>query len=104
MATHEQPSDKSYAIAVCLSGIFGVVGIQHFYLGRYLEALLDLGMFVLTVYFFFTGQVLLAVGVAVLDGIHTLVVTFMLLTGTFRDGSGKLVCYPGQRLNRGELL
>lgn len=104
MAHYEQPSEKSYAIAVCLSGIFGVMGIQHFYLGRYLEGFLDLGMFLLTAYFFFTGQVMYAVGVAVLDAIHTVIVTFMLLTGTFRDGSGRLVCYPGQKLNRGELL
>lgn len=104
MAPYERPSEKSYVIAVCLSGVFGVMGIQHFYLGRYLEAFLDLGMFLLTIYFFFTGQVLYAAGVAVLDGIHTIVVTFMLLTGTFRDGSGRLVCFPGQVLNRGELL
>jgi len=32
-------SDKSYAYAVCLSSIFGFIGIQHFYMGRYLEGL-----------------------------------------------------------------
>ena len=41
MSLREQPSDKSYTIAVCLSAIFGVVGIQHFYLGRIVEALID---------------------------------------------------------------
>ena len=98
----ERPSEKSYVIAVCLSGIFGVMGIQHFYLGRYVEASLDLGMFVMTAYFFFTGQNGLALLVLAIDAVHTIVVTFMLLTGTFRDGDGRLVCYPGQRL-KGEL-
>ena len=99
----EQPSEKSYVIAVCLSAIFGVVGFQHFYMGRYLEATIDLGLFILTLYFFFTGQMLLAVIVAVIDGLHTLIVTFMLLTGTFRDGGGRLICYPGQKLKQGDM-
>ena len=102
MPAIERPSEKSYVIAVCLSGIFGMVGIQHFYLGRYVEACLDLGMFILAVYFVLVGQSGLALLVFVLDGLHTIVVTFMLLTGTFRDGDGRLVCYPGQRL-KGEM-
>ena len=102
MPSIERPSEKSYVIAVCLSGIFGMVGIQHFYLGRYVEASLDLGMFILAVYFVLVGQNGLALLVFALDGLHTIVVTFMLLTGTFRDGDGRLVCYPGQRL-KGEL-
>jgi len=97
----EKPSEKSYTIAVCLSAIFGVVGIQHFYLERWLEATLDLGMFITTVYFFITGQVLIAFLVGAIDALHTLIVTIMLLTGTFRDGSGRLVPYPGQKLNTG---
>jgi len=98
-----QPSDKSYVIAVCLSAVFGVVGIQHFYMGRYIEASLDLGMFLLTIYLFLTGQVGYALIVLVVDGLHTFVVTIMLLTGTFRDGEGNLICYPGQRLKQGEM-
>jgi hypothetical protein len=53
---HEQPSDKSYTIAVCLSAIFSVIGIQHFYLGRIVEATIDLTLFIATFYFFFSGQ------------------------------------------------
>ncbi len=97
----EKPSSKSYTIAVCLSAIFGVVGIQHFYLERWLEAILDLGMFIATVYFVATGQILIAFLVGAIDALHTLIVTIMLLTGTFRDGSGRLVLYPGQKLNTG---
>jgi TM2 domain-containing membrane protein YozV len=101
---HEIPSEKSYAIAVCLSGIFGVVGIQHFYLGRWLEGFIDLGLFTATIYLFVTGEPLWAILVGGIDALHTLVVTIMLLTGSFRDGDGKLVCYPGQKLKNGELL
>lgn len=102
MITREQPSDKSYTIAVCLSAIFGVVGIQHFYLGRYIEATIDLVLFVATIYFFVTGQIVLAIIVGAVDAIHTFIVTIMLLTGSFRDGSGRLVLYPGQKLKTGD--
>ena len=104
MNRHAQPSDKSYTIAVCLSAVFGVVGIQHFYLGRLVEATIDLGLFVATIYFFLTGQFLLAFLVGAIDAIHTFIVTIMLLTGTFRDGRGRLVLYPGQKLKTGESL
>ena len=104
MNLHEQPSDKSYTIAVCLSAIFGVAGIQHFYLGRVVEATIDLGLFIATIYFFVTGQILLAVVTGAIDAVHTFVVTIMLLTGTFRDGHGRLVLYPGQKLKTGDSL
>lgn len=103
MTTREQPSRKSYTIAVCLSAIFGVVGIQHFYLGRYVEATIDLVLFIATIYLFISGQIFWAIGVGAIDAIHTFIVTIMLLTGSFRDGSGRLVLYPGQRFNTGEL-
>ncbi len=96
------PSPKSYTIAVCLSAIFGVVGFQHFYMGRHLEGLLDLGMFVLAMYFFITGEIGWAVLVVVVDSIHTFVVTIMLLTGSFNDGQGRVICYPGQKLYLGD--
>lgn len=102
IAGQERPSDKSYTIAVCLSAIFGVVGIQHFYLGRYVEATIDLVLFVTTLYLFVSGQILFAFLVGAIDAIHTFIVTIMLLTGSFRDGSGNLVLYPGQTLKTGE--
>lgn len=97
MTELEQPSDKSYTIAVCLSGIFGVVGIQHFYLERWGEGALDFGLFVATLYFLFTGHVGLAIITGIVDFLHTLFVTIMLLTGSFRDGDGNRVMYPGQK-------
>lgn len=104
MATLPEPSGKSYTIAVCLSAIFGVVGIQHFYLGRYVEATIDLGLFIATIYFIVTGQIALAILFGAADALHTLIVTIMLLTGSFRDGRGRLVMYPGQKIRTGELL
>ena len=96
--SHPQVSNKSYAIAVCLSAIFGVVGIQHFYLERWAEAILDFALFIATLYLLFTGQWLWAVLMGAVDALHTLIVTIMLLTGSFNDGHGKRVCYPGQKL------
>ena len=94
-------SNKSYAIAVCLSAIFGVVGIQHFYLERWVEAILDLSLFVATFWLLFTGQWLGALVVGAIDALHTLIVTILLLTGSFNDGHGRRVCYPGQKLTYG---
>ena len=41
-AAHEPVSDRSYGVAVALCGIFGIVGIHHFYLGNHLHGLFDL--------------------------------------------------------------
>ena len=94
----QTPSPKSYAIAVSLSAIFGVVGIQHFYLGRWLEAFIDLGLATATVILFVIGEPGWALLVGAIDALHTFIVTIMLLTGSFRDGQGRPVCYPGQKL------
>lgn len=96
-----QTSPKSYAIAVCLSGIFGVLGIQHFYLGRYLLGLTDVGLTIAFVICLASEEVALQVlGLVFLvaDIVHTLVSTIMILTGNFRDGEGRLLCFPGQQV------
>ena len=85
-------------VAACLSGVFGIIGIQHFYLGRYVEGCADIGLTIGAATFFLRGQLLEAGLLFAVDCLHTLVVTIMLLTGSFKDGSGKLVCYPGQKL------
>ena len=95
----ETRSSKSYGVAVSLSAVFGVLGIQHFYLERWLEAIIDFSLAIGTVVLFFMGHPLWALLVAAIDAIHTFIVTIMLLTGSFRDGHGRLVCYPGQKLN-----
>ena len=93
-----QPSSKSYAIAVSLSAIFGVIGVHHFYLGRYLEGIFDLSLLLATLYCYITGNFLWAVAFFIIDGLHTFIITIMLLTGSFKDGKGRYVCYPGQKL------
>ncbi len=94
-----QASEKSYVVAVCLCMIFGVMGIHHFYLRKYIEGTIDLGMFITMIVLFMMGYEGWAMLVLLVDVIHTFVVTIMLLVGAVKDGSGKLVCYPGQKLN-----
>lgn len=98
MRSRNEVSPKSYTVAVCLSGVFGVLGIQHFYMGRWLEGTIDVLLFVTTIYLFLSGQPLLGLLFGAMDFLHTLIVTIMLLTGSFRDGSGRIIAYPGQRL------
>lgn len=97
----QEVSDKSYVIAVCLSGVFGMLGIQHFYLERWIEAILDFSAVFVAAYLFFTGHFLWALLVIVADALHTFIVTILLLTGSFNDGKGRRVCYPGQKLSAG---
>ena len=94
----EQPSPRSYTTAVVLSSIFGLVGFQHFYLKRWGEGLLDLGLTAGWLWAIFAGEDLWLVFFLVADIGHAFVVTIMLLTGNYRDGDGLRVCYPGQRL------
>jgi TM2 domain-containing membrane protein YozV len=94
----QQPSSKSYATAVSLSAVFGFVGVQHFYLGRLGEGLVDVGLTIGWIWSLAVGEVFLAVVLILLDFAHSMTVTIMLLTGTFRDGEGYIVCYPGQKL------
>ena len=95
----KEPSDKNYVVAVSLCFIFGVIGIHHFYLGRWLEGFLDLGLFILSIFFFLNEQPGLALLTLTIDWLHTFVVTILLLIGAIKDGQGKVVCYPGQKLN-----
>lgn len=92
------PSPKSYATAVVLSALLGFVGLQHLYLRRWGEAALDLGLTLGWIVAFAAGEPLLGVAFLVADGAHALGTTILLLIGRFKDGEGRLVCYPGQRL------
>jgi len=91
-------SEKSYAVAVSLSAVFGVLGIHHFYLNRYVEGVFDLGLSIYALYLFINGDIMLAAIAFAIDCIHTFVVTIMLLTGCAKDGAGHYVSYPGQQL------
>ena len=94
----EKRSSKKYVVAVCLSAVFGILGIHFFYLERYAIGLMDLLLSIAGLHFLFAGQVALGIGLLAVDFLHRLIVTIMLLSGSCRDGRGDLVCYPGQRL------
>ncbi|TPV94074.1 MAG: TM2 domain-containing protein [Myxococcales bacterium FL481] len=100
VARRPQASDRSYVVAVCLSAIFGVLGVQHFYLRRWGEGLLDVGLTASAAYSFLVAEAPLT-GLAFmgLDLLHTIVVTSLLFIGRFKDGSGRVVAYPGQKLD-----
>ena len=90
-------SRKNYGVAVALSGIFGILGIHHFYLERWGMGIFDLGLsiagFTLTAFGFWWGMLLIGV-----DVIHTIYVTYKLLVGEYQDGYGKIIPYPGQNV------
>ena len=97
-----QVSNKSYIVAASLSAVFGVAGFHHFYIGRYIEGLIDFSLCITAIYLYFTGSFGWAVAVFAIDSLHTFIITIMLLTGSFKDGKGGLICYPGQRLPQGD--
>ena len=92
-------SDKSYTAAVCLSGIFGILGVQHFYLGRIGLGLFDLSLSIAAFTLMALGYPIIGLVFLGIDIIHTIIVTFQLLVGQFQDGEGKIVAYPGQKLS-----
>lgn len=94
----KRPSKKSYAVAVCLAGVFGVIGVEYFYIGRWAEGLLNVALFGATLYFFFSGNLPMALLFFAVDFLHSTVTTIMLLTGSLKDGEGAIICYPGQQL------
>ena len=91
-------SDKKYATAVILSGVFGTMGIHHFYCERYGMGLFDLALFLFTICFYIVGFPIAAGILLFIDIVHTVIVTYLLLVGEYKDGDGNLICYPGQKI------
>lgn len=95
-------SRKSYKIAIILAGVFGLMGIHHFYLRNWLHGLFDFGLFVFGFWFVFISKdpTLNAVGASliIVDLIHTLIITYQPIVGKCRDGDGLLLIYPGQKV------
>lgn len=94
----KRPSKKSYAVAVCLAGVFGVIGVEYFYIGRWAEGLLNVALFGATLYFFFSGNLLAAALLFAVDFFYSLGTTIILMTGSMKDSEGAIICYPGQQL------
>ena len=100
-------SNKSYAGAVILSGIFGIFGIHHFYLGRYAHGLFDLSLSVFGFAFIMVtdlvpdahwGYPLAGFILLGIDWLHSIIITIYLLIGEYKAGKGHYVMYPGQKL------
>lgn len=91
-------SNRRYATAVCLSGIFGPLGVHHFYLGRWFHGIADLSMTTSGFVLIIKGFNFLGVCILAIDFIHTFIVTILLLVGAYKDGRGHVVTYPGQKL------
>ena len=86
-----EKSPKSYGVAVTLCGVFGTLGIHHFYLGDFWHGVADIALVVLTVYFFVNGMPGLAVLTLLLDAVHTIAVFYLLITEKWKDGAGRPV-------------
>ena len=97
-----QPSEKSYAVAGCFSGVFGLLGVQHFYLGRYMLGFLDMGLSIGALSLFMFGnsveEFVFGAILLVIDIVHSIYVLVKLLAGEYEDGEGRLVMYPGQKV------
>ncbi|MBF9035324.1 NINE protein [Rhodobacterales bacterium HKCCE2091] len=84
-------SPKSYGTAVLLCGIFGTLGIHHFYLGDWMHGVVDLGLFVLTVVLLVNGQPGWAFLAIAIDVLHTITVFALLIMEKWKDGDGRPV-------------
>lgn len=86
----ETRSPKRYGTAVALCGIFGVLGVHHFYLGNWLHGLLDVGLLVLAVAFYPDP---VWVVFLIVDALHTMYVFYKLIVGEQRDAQGLIVSW-----------
>ncbi len=91
-------SNKNYATAVLLAAVFSLLGVHHFYVGRVGHGLIDIGITIVAVYLIISGatsgiEMRVGIGILliVLDYVHTVYFTYRLITGTYRDGNGRIV-------------
>lgn len=91
-------SPKSFGLAACLCGIFGVLGVHHFYLGNIPHGMVDLGLFVgaMVCLYGMPGMALFGVALLFIDILHSIFVMYLLFTGQTKDSAGRIVAYPGQ--------
>ena len=74
------------------------MGVHHFYLGRWVHGIADLSMTVGAIILIVIGSELLGYLILGVDIIHTLIVSIFLLTGSYKDGNGDVITYPGQTI------
>ena len=94
----KEHSDKNYAVAVYLAAVFSLLGVHHFYVGRIGHGLIDIGITIVAVYLIISGltsenaaRTGLGILLIVLDYVHTVYFTYRLITGTYRDGKGRII-------------
>jgi hypothetical protein len=93
-------SPKSYGLAVALCGIFGTLGVHHFYLGNWLHGLFDVGLAAGAIFFFLAGAatdnfglIALAFILVIIDWLHTVIIFYRLIIGEQRDAAGLTVTF-----------
>ena len=86
-------SNKSYGVAVTLCGIFGTLGVHHFYLGNWLHRLIDLALFIAFIILIMNGSLGLSLLFLGIDVVHTLFVFYKLIIGNQQDGNGRLITW-----------
>jgi len=86
-------SNKSYGVAVTLCGIFGTLGVHHFYIGNWLHGLIDLALFIAFIILIMNGSLGLGLLVLAIDVLHTLFVFYKLIIGNQHDGHGLLITW-----------
>ena len=86
-------SKKSYGVAVTLCGIFGTLGVHHFYIGNWLHGLIDLALFIAFIILIMNGSLGLGLLVLGIDVFHTLFVFYKLITGNQNDRHGRLITW-----------
>jgi TM2 domain-containing membrane protein YozV len=99
-SAHALVSRRNYGVAVSLAAVFGVLGIHHFYLGRPLPGLLDLGITLAAIYLIATGEIAWGLLLLLVDFAHSQYETIRLITGRYLDGDGAVVAHPGQIVSR----
>ena len=85
-------STKSYATAIGFCGVFGMLGIHHFYIGNILHGICDLSLLITGTFLLFSSEYeALGIFLLFLDAIHTIIVFFKLIAERQKDGSGKFI-------------
>ncbi len=91
MAISDEKSPKSYGIAVILCGVFGTLGVHHFYLEDWWHGLADVMLVVLAIAFLLQGFALLFIVTILIDAVHTITIFYLLIVEKWRDGAGRRV-------------
>jgi len=86
-------SNKSYGVAVTLCGIFGTLGIHHFYIGNWLHGVIDLALFIAFIILIMNGVLALSLLILGIDVLRTLFVFYKLIIGNQHDGHGRLITW-----------